>query len=164
MLNKKETPIGSIIRCHLSDKVHAICEVIETYESGCKCRIVDICPGSESDGKMLGTEPTIEYECCMGVICCLDNMRHVGFISSDERGWRLMYYFGDMKLLYRYDNRSHLARFRFKPSGVRRYVSISCRYVHELQNIMKFLTGCEMEFTWSMELPELQDPYSPAGP
>lgn len=60
-----------------------------------------------------------------------------------------MYWFGlDMKLLYRYDNKKMVGSFRFKTNYRKSYVRISCRYFHELQNIMRFLTGGELEFEY----------------
>lgn len=154
MINKKDISISSIVLGLISRKYAAVCEVLEAYQGGCKVRILRIAPCGRDDDFIVGTEPTFEYECCCGLVCNEENLRSLGFIDSDEKGWSLMYYFGDMKLLYHQDRRMSLARFRFKSSFVKRYVSISCHHVHELQNIMKFLTGGELVFTWQEETPE----------
>lgn len=78
-------------------------------------------------------------------------LERIGFVDSDLKGWMKMYYFGDMRLYYRYsykDGYAHHASFRFKSVHTKGYVRISCQYVHQLQNIMRFLTGGELEFTY----------------
>jgi len=77
------------------------------------------------------------------------DMARFGFTDSDEKGWQKVYWFGmDMKLLYRYDKRQSTGRFRFKTDYRKSYVSISCHHFHQLQVIMRYLTGGELEFEY----------------
>lgn len=78
-------------------------------------------------------------------------LERIGVVDSDLKGWMKMYYFGDMRLYYRCfskDGNARYASFRFKSAYTKSYVRISCQYAHELQNIMRFLTGGELEFTY----------------
>ena len=76
------------------------------------------------------------------------SLRHFGFLPADKSGWQLMYYFGDMKLLYRHNKAQNRASFRFMSDFTKTYTRISCYCVHELQTIMRFLTGGELEFDY----------------
>ena len=76
-----------------------------------------------------------------------DILRHLGFIESDERAWKLVYYFGDMRLYWKHDKRKRYSIFKFQPDFTqKRWTRIECAYIHSLQNIMRFLTGGELEF------------------
>lgn len=82
------------------------------------------------------------------------SLRHLGFVPSDKTGWQLMYYFGDMKLLYRHNKAQNRASFRFMSDFTKTYTRISCYCVHELQTIMRFLTGGELEFDYKTTMYE----------
>ena len=63
-----------------------------------------------------------------------------------------MYYFGDMRLYYKYYKAGRFARFKFKPDFTQKtWVRIDCHYIHQLQNIMRFLTGSELEFDYNKQ-------------
>ena len=78
-------------------------------------------------------------------------LRHLGFVPADRKGWQLMYYYGDMKLLYRYDKTHHRGSFRYMSEYARTYVRLSCFHIHQLQNIMRFLTE-DLEFEYQQEI------------
>lgn len=82
----------------------------------------------------------------------IDNfhLMNLGFVPADKSGWQLMYSFGDMKLLYRYNISDRLASFRFMSDYVKGYTRITCIFVHELQSVIRFLTGGELEFEYSV--------------
>lgn len=74
-------------------------------------------------------------------------LERLDFVPADRKGWQLMFYYGDMKLLYRHDNRKCCGSFRFMSDYRKGYVSITCRFIHQLQNIMRFLTE-DLEFEY----------------
>lgn len=76
-------------------------------------------------------------------------LRHLGFLPADKSGWQLMYYFGDMILLYRYNKNRKIASFRFMSDFTKSYTRITCHFLHDLQTIMRFLTGGELEFEYT---------------
>ena len=74
-------------------------------------------------------------------------LRRLDFVESDRKGWQLMYYYGDMIILYRHNNANRCASFRLMSDFTKSYTRISCRYIHQLQNIMRFLVdGLEFEY------------------
>ena len=74
-------------------------------------------------------------------------LRRLGFVESDRKGWQLMYYYGDMIILYRQNNANRCASFRLMSGFTKSYTRISCRYIHQMQNIMRFLVdGLEFEY------------------
>ena len=76
-------------------------------------------------------------------------LKKIGFIESDEKAWQLMYYFGDMRVYFKFDKRLRHSRFKFKPEFTQKqWVRIDCLFVHQLQNVMRFLTGGELEFEY----------------
>lgn len=78
-----------------------------------------------------------------------DALRYMGFVESDEKAWQLMYYFGDMRVYFKFDKRLRHARFKFKPDFTQKqWVRIDCRFIHQLQNVIRFLTGGELEFEY----------------
>lgn len=149
MINKKEIPIGSIIRVNVNDLYTAVCEVVEPYSEECLVRILRVADQGEKEGFGAGTEHKFSYKACSGLMLFEANLRSIGFIESDERAWRLMYYFGDMRLYWKYDKRKCYSTFKFRPDFTRKaWTRIECAFIHSLQNIMRFLTGGELEFTW----------------
>ena len=73
-------------------------------------------------------------------------------ICRIRRKWKLMYYFGDMRLYWKYDKKKQYNTFKFKPDyTMKQWTKIECMYIHSLQNIVRFLTGGELEFTWQEE-------------
>lgn len=146
-MNKKELSIGSIIRAY--DPYLGLVlphEVKELLDEGCNLQC--LIPAIRTKGEVTS------YDEVSGLLINGDVLTKLGFVVADEKGWKLMYYFGDMRLYYRYSYKngyaSH-ASFRFKPAYYSKsYVRVSCQYVHELQSIMRFLTGGEMEFTYQI--------------
>ena len=80
------------------------------------------------------------------------SLLHLDFVPSGKAGWQLMYYFGDMKLLYRYNKNCKSVSFRFMSDFTKIYTRISCHYLHQLQAIMRFLTGGELEFNYNPKI------------
>lgn len=84
-----------------------------------------------------------------GAFLHAETLKKIGFIESDEKSWQLMYYCGDMRLYYKYYKAGRFVRFKFKPDFTQKqWVRIDCHYVHQLQNVMRFLTGGELEFEY----------------
>lgn len=74
---------------------------------------------------------------------------HFGFIPANKKGWSMVYYFGDMMLLYRFDKKKMQTTFRFMSPFSKKYTNIDCHYIHNLQSIMRFLTGGELVFEFN---------------
>ena len=73
-------------------------------------------------------------------------------LSAESSPWKLMYYFGDMRLYWKYDKRKCLSTFKFKPDyAQKRWTRIECAFIHSLQNIMRFLTCGELEFIYNFK-------------
>ena len=152
MRNIRELSIGSLVSFFESDGTQYICEVTEiNVKVG--LRILDRLYND------INAEP--ERKLKKGDIIKLPNgringipiyenfLRMLDFIESDEKSWSVMYYFGDMRLYYKYYKAGRFARFKFKPDFTQKtWVRIDCHYVHQLQNIMRFLTGGELEFKY----------------
>lgn len=75
------------------------------------------------------------------------HLQRMDFVPADRTGWQLMYYYGDMKLLYRHDKNRRIASFRFMSDYTKNYTRINCNQIHQLQNIMRFLTN-DLEFEY----------------
>lgn len=146
-----ELSIGSIVGFFSTDATQYICQVKGVTEKQVTLEVIDIIRND------IGSDP----EFSIGKMIILPNgriisifieekmLRKIGFIESDERAWSLMYYFGDMRIYYKYDKTIRAARFKFKPDFTqKRWVRIDCLSVHHLQNIMRFLTGGELEFEY----------------
>ena len=146
-ININELSLGSYVLCFDAQDM-AVCHVIEITRDG---RIGAKILRTTEFGKRLdvGHTETFPADNVHGLSCRDGNLKSLGFVNSDERGWKLVYWHGeDMKLFYRYDNQKRVSSFRFKARHRKSYVRISCRYIHELQNIMRFLTGGELEFEY----------------
>ena len=87
-----------------------------------------------------------------GIAIDMFSLSRMDFVPADKTGWQLMYYFGDMKLLYRYNKNRKSVSFRFMSDFTKIYTRISCHYLHELQTIMRFLTGGELEFNYNPKI------------
>ena len=148
MMNVREIPIGSFVGVYSSPTNLMTCMVVELLRDN---RVsVIVYHQTQDDGQYttgkIHTFPLSQLE---GICCTCSTLKNFGFTDSNEKGWKLVYWFGvDMKLLYRPTNKQNLASFRFKSDFRKSYVRISCIYIHELQNIMRFLTGGEMEFEY----------------
>lgn len=137
-MNKRDLSIGSIV---YNIVMNVEVEVVELYKS--KARIV----GQMKSGKYVTTfELEHNYDLIKGIEINEDSLQKIGFVWNDDNRRHLVYYFADMKLTYRYDKRNRMSRFIFKSDFKKTYTRISCEYIHELQNIMRFLTGSELEF------------------
>lgn len=148
MMNVREIPVGSFVGVYGSPTNLMTCQVVEILRDN---RVgVIIFNQTQDDGQYItGKIYTFSFSKLEGISCIWFYLREFGFTDSDEKGWKLVYWFGtDMKLLYRADYKKEIAYFRFKSIFRKDYVRISCKYVHELQNIMRFLTGGELEFEY----------------
>ena len=148
MVNIREIPVGTFVEVWSSAANPMLCQVVEVLRDG-KVGVL-IFRQSHPDGQyQTGSIATFPLSRLNGIRCTETPLRQFGFTDADERGWKLVYWFGtDMKLLYRYDNRREVGSFRFKSGYRKSYVRISALYFHELQNIMSFLTGGELEFRY----------------
>lgn len=148
MINKKVLPVGSYVAVYGSSVNLMVCQVIEVLRND-TVRVV-IFGQTQDDGRYkTGKIYPFPLASLEGISCLWFHLSEFGFTDSDEKGWNLVYWFGtDMKLLYRADYKKEIAYFRFKNIHRKSYVRISCRYIHELQNIMCFLTGGELEFEY----------------
>lgn len=148
MMNKKEIPVGNYVYVYGSTTNLMTCQVVEILRSDTVGVLV--VGQTQDDGKYVtGKIYSFPLSKLEGISCIWFLLREFGFTDSDEKGWNLVYWFGtDMKLLYREDYKKEVAYFRFKSSFRKSYIRISCKYVHELQNIMRFLTGGELEFVY----------------
>lgn len=151
-MNIRELSIGSLVCFFEPDGTQYMCEVTEiNVKVG--LRILDRLYND------INAEP--ERKLKKGDIIKLPNgringipiyenfLRMLDFIESDEKSWSVMYYFGDMRLYYKYYKAGRFARFKFKPDFTQKtWVRIDCHYVHQLQNVIRFLTGGELEFNY----------------
>ena len=151
-MNIRELSIGSLVCFFEPDGTQYMCEVTEiNVKVG--LRILDRLYND------INAEP--ERKLKKGDIIKLPNgringipiyenfLRMLDFIESDEKSWSVMYYFGDMRLYYKYYKAGRFARFKFKPDFTQKtWVRIDCHYVHQLQNVIRFLTGGELEFRY----------------
>lgn len=150
IVNIREIPVGSFVEVWTSDMNVLTCQVAEVL-LGDNVRALILHQSYDFGQYDTGSIVTFPLSLVRGIRCTWTSLRQFGFTDSDEKGWKLVYWFGtDMKLLYRYDNKKQYASFRFKSTFRKGYVSISCVEFHRLQNIMRFLTGGELEFEYKI--------------
>ena len=150
MRHIRELSIGSIVWVARPDCREWLCEVCGIQEKTVKVRVLHSSTGEPS---VIGTEHCFPVGCINAHEVMIHILRNIGFIESDERSWKLMYYFGDMRLYWKYDVRKRYSTFKFKPDFTdKRWIRIECRYIHQLQNVMRFLTGGELEFKYNKEI------------
>lgn len=148
MINIRELSVGSYVQVWGDNQNWNTCLVIEILRDD-KISVVMIDVWDGSSLYVIGKIYTFPITKVGGICITNTPLKELGFTEADERGWTLVYWFGiDIKLLYRHNKHKQSASFRFKTAFRKQYVSISCRYVHELQNIMRFLTGGELEFDY----------------
>lgn len=133
-MNIRELSLGSLVIVEIDGIEHGPCEVVKL--------------NSDTLNALWGDNLlSVNHDKVSGLPITGDVLRHLGFIKSDERAWKLVYYFGDMRLYWKYDKRKHYSTFKFQPDFTqKRWTRIECAYIHSLQNIMMFLTGGELEF------------------
>ncbi len=152
MRNIRELSIGSLVSFFQPDGTQYICEVTEiNVKVG--LRILDRLRNdinSEPEQTLkIWDSIKLPNGRINGIPIYENILRMLDFIESDEKSWSVMYYFGDMRLYYKYYKAGRFARFKFKPDFTQKtWVRIDCHYVHQLQNIMRFLTGGELEFKY----------------
>ena len=152
MRNIRELSIGSLVSFFQPDGTQYICEVTEiNVKVG--LRILDRLRNdinSEPEQTLkIGDSIKLPNGRINGIPIYENILRMLDFIESDEKSWSVMYYFGDMRLYYKYSKAGRFARFKFKPDFTQKtWVRIDCHYLHQLQNIMRFLTGGELEFKY----------------
>lgn len=147
MDNIRELSIGSIIMVRHENNLFSIAQIEELLQTKATVTILE----NNFDGFVTnfkpGTVHRVEYDNICGLAIRDMILRDVGFVEADKNGWQLMFYYGDMKLLYRHDKRRGCASFRFMSDFQKIFVRISCHTLHQLQNIMRFLTdGLEFKY------------------
>lgn len=155
MRNIRELSIGSIVCVCQPDSTELLCEVCGLGEKILKKTVkkivkVKVLKSSIDDPDVIGTTRTYPIGRINAHEIMVHILKAIGFIESDERSWKLMYYCGDMRLYWKYDVRKRYSTFKFKPDFTQKqWVRIECRHIHKLQNIMRFLTDGEMEFKYN---------------
>ena len=145
MINIRELSSGSYVTVKIGVLRYFV-QVVEILRDA-RVSVIWLEPVYDGEDYVLGKIYTFPLEQLHGISLSQLDIERFGFTEGDEKGWQKVYWFGlDMKLLYRYDKKRSLGRFRFKTDYRKSYVSISCHYFHQLQNIMRFLTGGELEF------------------
>lgn len=153
-MNIRELPKGSFVQAWSNDSGWMLCQVVEVLRND-SVSVLIFHQNRRDKDYALGSIATFPLDKLDGVLMTPGNMKNFGFTDSDERGWKLVYWFGtDMKLLYRYDGKKAIAHFRFKSVYRKSYVRISCHHFHGLQNLIRFLTGGELEFEYKTTLYE----------
>ena len=156
MRNIRELSIGSLVSFFQPDATEYICEVTEIRKRVVWLRILDILRNdinAEPETPLkIGETVKLPNGRINGITIYENFLRMLDFVESDEKSWSVMYYYGDMRLYYKYYKAGRFARFKFKPDYTQKtWVRIDCHYVHQLQNIMRFLTGGELEFIYNKE-------------
>lgn len=158
MRNIRELSIGSIVAFFQSNGTEVIGEVVgirEHHEGShvigvraLQINLNDVGDAPDQDLRV-GKVSIMRNGRINPILISEDVLRKLDFIDSDEKAWKLLYYFGDMRLYFKYDKKLRTARFKFKPDFTQKtWIRIDCHYVHQLQNIMRFLTWGELEFTY----------------
>ena len=151
MRNIRELSIGSFVSFFQPDGAEVFGEVSQIRESIIGIKVVDIRKNDCGEGQDLriGKELLMPKGRINGIFIVDFTLKRFGFIESDEKAWTLMFYFGDMRIYYKFNRKLRLARFKFKPDFTQKtWIRIDCIFVHQLQNIMRFLTGGDLEFKY----------------
>lgn len=152
MRNIRELSIGSLVSFFQPDGTQYICEVTEiNVKVGLRIldRLRNDINAEPEQTLKIGDSIKLPNGRINGIPIYENILRMLDFIESDEKSWSVMYYFGDMRLYYKYYKAGRFARFKFKPDFTQKTcVRIDCHYLHQLQNIMRFLTGGELEFKY----------------
>lgn len=152
MRNIRELSIGSLVSFFQPDGTQYICEVTEiNVKVGLRIldRLRNDINAEPEQTLKIGDSIKLPNGRINGIPIYENILRMLDFIESDEKSWSVMYYFGDMRLYYKYYKAGRFARFKFKPDFTQKtWVRIDCHYLHQLQNIMRFLTGGELEFKY----------------
>lgn len=144
----RELSKGSIIMIKHENDLSSIAQVEEILYTKATVTILNnLFDGFQTNFKP-GTIHRVDYSNIRGLSISPVILRDMEFVEADKKGWQLMYYYGDMKLLYRHDKRRNCASFRFMSDYQKTFVRISCHEIHQLQNIMRFLTD-DLEFKYS---------------
>lgn len=152
MVNIREISVGSIVRVNLGRYGLLTCQVAEITATRIGVIVLEKILVTDLTRRFLiGKIHRFKHFRFEGVNADDMTLRHLGFVPADRKGWQLMYYYGDMKLLYRYDKTHHRGSFRYMSEYARTYVRLSCFYIHQLQNIMRFLTE-DLEFEYQQEI------------
>lgn len=152
MRNIKELSVGSFVSFFQPNGTECICEVTEIRKAVIGLQIVDIVRNDvgdspENDAK-IGKEILMPKGLVNRIGITDAFLRNLDFVDSDEKAWKCMYYFGDMRIYYKPDKQG-FSVLKFKPDFTQKqWVRISCFYVNQLQNIIRFLTGGELEFQY----------------
>lgn len=145
MVNIRELAVGSIVTVKVG-VIRYFVQVVEILRDD-RISVIWLEAVYNHEDYIIGKIYIFPLEQVHGISFSQVDMSRFGFTNSDEKGWQMVYWFGvDMKLLYRYDKQRMIGSFRFKTDYRKSYVRISCHLFHQLQNIMRFLTGGELEF------------------
>lgn len=146
-MNIRELSKGSIVIIKHENDLSSIAQVEEILFTKATITILDnLFDGFQTKFKP-GTIHGVEFVNIRGLTISSAILKNMEFVEADKKGWQLMYYYGDMKLLYRHDIRRGCANFRFMSDYNKTFVRISCHEIHQLQNIMRFLTE-DLEFKY----------------
>ena len=152
MRNIRELSIGSLVSFFQPDGTQYICEVTEiNVKVGLRIldRLRNDINAEPEQTLKIGDSIKLPNGRINGIPIYENILRMLDFIESDEKSWSVMFYFGDMRLYYKYYKAGRFARFKFKPDFTQKtWVRIDCHYLHQLQNVMRFLTGGELEFKY----------------
>lgn len=154
MRNIRELSIGSFVSFFQPNGTEVFGEVSQIRENIIGVKVVDIrkndCGEDPEPEIKIGQEVMMPKGRINGIFIVDFTMKRFDFIESDEKAWTLMYYFGDMRIYYKFNRKLRLARFKFKPDFTQKtWIRIDCVFVHQLQNIMRFLTGGDLEFKYN---------------
>lgn len=154
MRNIRELSIGSFVSFFQPNGTEFFGEVSQLRENIIGVKVVDIrkndCGEDPEPEIKIGQEFMMPKGRINGIFIVDFTLKRFDFIESDEKAWTLMYYFGDMRIYYKFNRNLRLARFKFKPDFTQKtWIRIDCVFVHQLQNIMRFLTGGDLEFKYN---------------
>lgn len=147
-MNISELSKGSLVRISHEGNLKSLARIIEICKGSAMVEVLENRFEGFPTNFKLGTEHSVEYRYITGVAIEEDILRKIGFVDADKKGWQLMYYYGDMKLLYRHDKAKNYPSFRLMSDYQKTFTRISCGEIHRLQNIMRFLTE-DMEFKFN---------------
>ncbi len=148
MINVNELSKDSLVWIEHETNLFSIARIVELLkESATVTVLYNNFHGIPTNFKP-GTEHSVKYKHIHGITIRDFILRMIGFVDADKKGWQLMYYYGDMKLLYRHDKAKNYPSFRLMSDYQKTFTRISCGEIHRLQNIMRFLTE-DMEFKFN---------------
>lgn len=153
MVNVREIPVGSFLRVNLGKDGLMLIQVAEVLRDKIGGIVLNKVLVPDRLDYTVGKIHYFPLKQVEGIDIDVFNLLHLGFVTADKKGWQLMYYYGDMKLLYRYDKAHHRGSFRYMSEYVKTFIRLSCYQIHQLQNIMRYLTD-DLEFEYQPNIKE----------